>query len=71
MTPRALTTLGLCLGLTLAAGCHTTDAGDEGLGPAPDFTATDVNPGSATYGMDLSLSETHGTVVVLYFVNYS
>jgi hypothetical protein len=35
-----------------------------------DFSLTDVNPDSPTYQQTRALSETHGKVVIVYFVSY-
>ena len=35
-----------------------------------DFSLTDVNPDSPTYQQARALSETHGKVVIVYFVSY-
>ena len=39
--------------------------------PAPDFTLTDLNPASPTYGQDRSVSDMVGKVLLIYFANYS
>ena len=38
--------------------------------PAPDFTLTDLNPLSPTYGEDRSVSDQVGKVLLIYFANY-
>ncbi len=39
--------------------------------PAPDFTLTDLNPDSPTYGEDRSVSDMVGKVLLIYFANYA
>jgi hypothetical protein len=40
------------------------------LDPAPDFTLTDLNPLSPTYGEDRSVSDQVGKVLLIYFANF-
>ncbi len=37
------------------------------MAPAKDFTTTDQCPGSETFEQDITLSDYHGTVIMLYF----
>ncbi len=39
--------------------------------PAPDFTLTDLNPDSPTYGQDRSVSDMVGKVLLIFFANYA
>ena len=50
-----------------AEPCSTPD--DCGIAAAtiPDFTLSDVNPNSPTFGTELSRSDVLGTVAVIYF----
>jgi len=41
------------------------------LDPAKDFTLTDLNPASPTYGEDRSVSDVRGKVLLIYFANYA
>jgi hypothetical protein len=44
---------------------------DSVLDPAPDFTLTDLNPDSPTYGQDRSVSDMRGKVLLIFFANYA
>jgi hypothetical protein len=65
----------LALASTLALGllaCHRTDPGGpiEPF-PAPDFSGTDLNPTSPTFGQTRTLSAEQGKVVLLYFALFT
>jgi len=55
--------------LLLGAGC---DGGSSGPPqPAPNFTLTDANPGSPSFGEARQLSELTGRVIVIHFALYT
>lgn len=51
----------------------TLDVAEEDAGPvpAPDFTLTDINPNSPTFGDERSPSREAGKVLIVYFANYT
>ena len=51
------------------AGCNGGSSGPPE--PAPDFTLTDANQSSVTYGEDRQLSEVSGRVIVIHFALYT
>jgi hypothetical protein len=59
----------LVLGL-LACG-HPDPGGPIDPIPAPDFSGTDLNPSSPTFGQTRTLSAEQGKVVLLYFALFT
>lgn len=51
-------------------GCDGGDGSDP-ADPAPDFTLTDTNADSPSYGQARSLAEAQGRVIVLQFIFHS
>lgn len=58
--------------LLLVAASYSCDGSSSGPPePASDFTLTDSNPASPTYGEDRQLSGVMGRVIVIHFALYT
>ena len=64
---RALGTIAV---LAVLVGCHSQPGIAKGHKP-PDFTMTDGNPASPSFGEARTLSAMEGTVVALYFASFT
>jgi len=67
--PWLFTVMLLFCSLSVAQAEPCTQPEDCGIGSSatPDYTLTDVNPNSPTYGTDVSRADHLGEVTVIYF----
>lgn len=54
--------------MLLGLGCNDSSSTPQ---PAPNFTLTDSNPTSSTYGESRALSDASGRVIVIHFALYT
>ncbi len=73
IVPAAGLLLAALLASTARADPDATNRPDCGKNddPLPDFTLTDVNPTSASYGQEIALTDLQGQVVFIMFIHSS